>query len=73
MHFDSTANHKRIKLFWTAFSGMFLYEVIPSYIFPLLNGINIICLTTQRAPAKAVDVITNLFGGTDGNEGAKTK
>ncbi|THH01076.1 hypothetical protein EW026_g1569 [Hermanssonia centrifuga] len=69
MHFDSTANHKRIKLFWTAFSGMFLYEVIPSYIFPLLNGINIICLTTQRAPAKAVDVITNLFGGTDGNEG----
>ena len=48
---------------------MFVYEVIPSYIFPLLNGINIICLATQKAPSGAVDVITNLFGGTNGNEG----
>lgn len=48
---------------------MFIYEIFPSYIFPLLNGFNIICLATQKAPGKAVDVITNLFGGADGNEG----
>lgn len=69
LHFDSRGNHKRLKLFWTAFTGMFLYEVVPSYIFPLLNGVNIVCLATQRAPEKALNVITNLFGGTDGNEG----
>ena len=48
---------------------MFIYEVIPAYIFPLLNGVNIVCLATQKAPSKVQDVITNLFGGTDGNEG----
>ncbi|KAI8974273.1 OPT oligopeptide transporter protein-domain-containing protein [Trametes punicea] len=36
---------------------------------PLLNGINVICLATQHVPSGAQDVITNLFGGTDGNEG----
>lgn len=69
LHFDSTANQKRVKLFWSAFSAMFCFEVIPSYIFPLLNGVNVICLATQHSPANAVNVITNLFGGTDGNEG----
>jgi hypothetical protein len=48
---------------------MFVYEVIPSYIFPLLNGVNIVCLSTQHASSKSRDVITNLFGGIDGNEG----
>ncbi|KAK7687874.1 hypothetical protein QCA50_009093 [Cerrena zonata] len=69
MHFDSAANHKRLKLFWSAFAGMFAYEIIPSYIFPLLNAVNVVCLATQKAPSKAVDVITNLFGGGNGNEG----
>ena len=48
---------------------MFIYEIIPAYIFPLLNGFNIVCLTTQRASQRTVDVITNLFGGSNGNEG----
>lgn len=48
---------------------MFIYEIIPAYIFPLLDGFNIVCLTTQRASKQTVDVITNLFGGTNGNEG----
>ncbi|KAI0343069.1 oligopeptide transporter [Trametopsis cervina] len=69
LHFDTSGNAKRVKLFWIAFSVMFIYEVFPSYIFPLLNGINIICLSTQKSPSGAVDVITNLFGGTNGNEG----
>ncbi|KAH9890519.1 oligopeptide transporter [Cubamyces lactineus] len=69
LHFDTASNKKRMKVFWTAFTGMFVWEVLPSYIFPLLNGINIICLATQHVPSAAQDVITNLFGGTDGNEG----
>lgn len=48
---------------------MFFFEVIPSYIFPLLNGVNIFCLATQHVSPGAQNVITNLFGGTDGNEG----
>ncbi|PCH44332.1 peptide transporter MTD1 [Wolfiporia cocos MD-104 SS10] len=69
LHFNSSANHKRLKLFWSAFTGMFCYEIIPSYIFPLLNAINIVCLATQKAPASTLNVITNLFGGADSNEG----
>ncbi|TBU24794.1 oligopeptide transporter [Dichomitus squalens] len=69
LHFDSATNHQRLKVFWSAFTGMFIWEIFPAYIFPLLNGINIICLATQHVPSAAQDVVTNLFGGTDGNEG----
>jgi len=69
LHFDTAANHKRVKLFWKAFGGMFLYEIIPAYMFPLLNGVNVVCLASQKASSKTRDIITNLFGGTDGNEG----
>ncbi|GLB42182.1 putative peptide transporter MTD1 [Lyophyllum shimeji] len=69
LHFDTAANHKRLKLFWTAFTAMFIYELIPAYIFPLLNGFSIFCLASQHASNKTVDVFTNLFGGADGNEG----
>lgn len=69
LHFDVKGNSKRVKVFWMAFWIMFVYEIFPAYIFPLLNGVSIICLATQSSPAGAVDVITNLFGGSDGNEG----
>ncbi|KIM46796.1 hypothetical protein M413DRAFT_440366 [Hebeloma cylindrosporum] len=69
LHFDTAANHKRVKLFWAAFGGMFLYEIIPAYMFPLLNGVNVVCLASQKASSKTRDIITNLFGGTNGNEG----
>ncbi|KAF7426004.1 hypothetical protein PC9H_008366 [Pleurotus ostreatus] len=69
LHFNTAVNTKKIKLFWTAFTGMFFYEVIPAWMFPTLNGINIVCLASQHAPAKTVDFITHLFGGASGNEG----
>ncbi|KAF4583571.1 hypothetical protein EYR38_002324 [Pleurotus pulmonarius] len=69
LHFNTVVNTKKIKLFWTAFTGMFFYEVIPAWMFPTLNGINIVCLASQHAPAKTVDFITHLFGGASGNEG----
>ena len=48
---------------------MFVYEIIPSYIFPLLNGFSIFCLASQNASPNVQDVFTNIFGGADGNEG----
>jgi hypothetical protein len=48
---------------------MFTYEIIPAYIFPLLNGLNIFCLTSQHASPGVQDVFTNIFGGADSNEG----
>ncbi|KAJ8516828.1 hypothetical protein ONZ45_g5896 [Pleurotus djamor] len=69
LHFDTAANKKRLRVFWSAFTGMFIFEIIPSYMFPLLNGFNIFCLSSQRAAPKVVDAFTNLFGGADGNEG----
>ena len=62
-------NKQRMKIFWSAFTGMFVWEIFPSYIFPLLNGFSIICLASQGANPGALDVITNLFGGAEGNEG----
>ena len=69
LHFDTKANYKRLKLFWMTFTGMFVYEIIPAYIFPLLNGINIFCLASQKASPRIVNMFTNLFGGTNSNEG----
>ncbi|KAN0128570.1 OPT superfamily oligopeptide transporter [Lactarius tabidus] len=69
LHFDSSSNHKRVRLFWIAFAGMFVYEIIPSYIFPLLNGFSIFCLASQHTSPRVQDVFTNIFGGADGNEG----
>jgi hypothetical protein len=48
---------------------MFAYEIIPAYIFPLLNGFSVICLATQHVQPPRIDTITNIFGGADGNEG----
>ena len=69
LHFDTAANHKRMRLFWAAFLFMFIYEIIPSYIFPLLNGFSIFCLASQHASPSVQDVFTNIFGGAGGNEG----
>ena len=69
LHFDSAENRKKVKFFWTSFAAMFSWEIFPAYIFPLLNGFNIVCLATQKAPANVLNVITNVFGGADANEG----
>jgi hypothetical protein len=69
LHFDTSSNHNRVRLFWIAFAGMFVYEIIPSYIFPLLNGVSIFCLASQHTSPRVQDIFTNIFGGADSNEG----
>ncbi|KAF8309084.1 OPT superfamily oligopeptide transporter [Clavulina sp. PMI_390] len=69
LHWEQTKNSKRLKLFWSAFTGMAIWEIFPAYIFPTLNGISIPCFASVNANDGARAVITNIFGGANGNEG----
>ncbi|KAH7340612.1 oligopeptide transporter [Rhizoctonia solani] len=69
LHWDRTATSKRLQLFWSAFGGMAVYEILPAYIFPLLNGFSVFCLASQKASTRVRTIFTNLFGGASGNEG----
>ncbi|CAE6519790.1 unnamed protein product [Rhizoctonia solani] len=69
LHWDKTATSKRLQLFWSAFGGMAIYEILPAYIFPLLNGFSVFCLASQKASTRVRKVFTNVFGGASGNEG----
>ena len=46
---------------WTS---IFVWELFPEWIFPLLTGFSIFCLANQRSPD-----FTRIFGGSNGNEG----
>ncbi|KAL4079659.1 OPT oligopeptide transporter protein-domain-containing protein [Scleroderma citrinum] len=62
LHFGTRSHRKRMRLFWFAFVGMFIWEMFPSYIFPLLSSINIFCLASQHASESIQNVFTNIFG-----------
>ncbi|KAL1733629.1 peptide transporter MTD1 [Schizophyllum commune] len=69
LHFNRHDNTKRVRLFWIGFAVMFAYEVIPAYIFPLLNSVSIFCLSSQHASTATRNIFTNIFGGGNANEG----
>ncbi|PYH47645.1 OPT family oligopeptide transporter [Aspergillus saccharolyticus JOP 1030-1] len=50
--------------FYIFFGVLFVWTIIPEYIFPVLEGVSIFCLANQHSL-----VFTNLFGGASGNEG----
>ncbi|KAI9263390.1 OPT family small oligopeptide transporter [Phascolomyces articulosus] len=54
----------RTRFFFIIFTGMFVYEFIPQYIFPLLGGISIFCLANTSSVW-----FQRLFGGLAVNEG----
>ncbi|KAJ3903968.1 OPT oligopeptide transporter protein-domain-containing protein [Lentinula edodes] len=58
------ANYKKFRMFWIAFFAIFIWEMFPEYIFPLLTGFSVFCLADQNN-----SVFTNIFGGSNGNEG----
>jgi OPT oligopeptide transporter protein len=64
LHSDKSGNQQRLRVFWIVFAGLFLWTIIPEYLFPLLIGFSIFCLAKQDSL-----VFTNLFGGSNGNEG----
>lgn len=64
LHRDKRETRSKMKLFYIVFAVIFVWEVVPEYLFPLLAGISIFCLAKQDSL-----VFTNLFGGSSGNEG----
>lgn len=61
---DRTATQRKIQVFWSVFSIIFVWELFPEWIFPLLTGFSIFCLAAPNSPA-----VSRLFGGSNGNEG----
>ncbi|EMD32181.1 hypothetical protein CERSUDRAFT_126869 [Gelatoporia subvermispora B] len=64
LHYDNQMTSKRVRLFWMIFIGIFCWEIIPQWIFPILTGISIFCLADNHST-----VVRNIFGGASNNEG----
>ncbi|KAK2016420.1 OPT oligopeptide transporter [Colletotrichum eremochloae] len=69
LHWQDLKNSKPLRWFWYSFVAMFIYEFFPAYIFPWLNSISIPCLAAVNATGGKAAVLTNLFGGSNNNEG----
>lgn len=65
LHFDRTLASKRVRMFWTVFGCIALWEIVPQYMFPVLSGFSIICLIANGRG----QVVRNVFGGASNNEG----
>ncbi|KAH8992871.1 OPT oligopeptide transporter [Lactarius hatsudake] len=61
---QSEGNKQRLKLFYVAFSAIFIWEIFPEWMFPLLTGFSVFCLGNPRSTD-----FTRIFGGSNGNEG----
>ncbi|KAH9931204.1 OPT oligopeptide transporter [Amylocystis lapponica] len=64
LHYDRQMTSKRVRLFWTAFIALFVWEIVPEWIFPILTGFSIFCLADNSS-----SVFRNVFGGASNNEG----
>ena len=69
LHWQDLKNSKPLRYFWYAFTGMFIYEFFPAYMFPWLNSVSIPCLASMRATGNTATTLTNIFGGATNNEG----
>ncbi|KAF4988127.1 hypothetical protein FGRMN_9957 [Fusarium graminum] len=64
LHKPRSETRKRFQVFWIVFAAIFCWEWFPEYIFPLLSAVSVFCLIDRHNL-----VFTNLFGGSQGNEG----
>ncbi|KAG1832079.1 OPT oligopeptide transporter protein-domain-containing protein [Suillus variegatus] len=63
-YYDGIATRRKLKVFYFVFTAIFIWELFPEWIFPLLTGVSIFCLA---APNNAA--VSRVFGGSNGNEG----
>lgn len=61
---SATAANKKLRVFWFTFFAIFIWEIFPEWIFPLLTGFSIFCLANPNSAD-----FTRIFGGSNGNEG----
>ncbi|KAK7917608.1 peptide transporter [Apiospora marii] len=69
LHWQHVKDSKPIRVFWYAFTGMFVWEWFPAYMWPWLNAISIPCLASMKATGATAATLTNIFGGSVNNEG----
>ncbi|KAF2401938.1 OPT superfamily oligopeptide transporter [Trichodelitschia bisporula] len=67
LHGEKSQVKKKLRVFYIGFLVLFFYEIIPQWIMPVLLGISFFCLAKRDSL-----VFTNIFGGTNGNEGLGT-
>ncbi|KAG9318820.1 OPT oligopeptide transporter protein-domain-containing protein [Chiua virens] len=61
---DGANNRRRLQVFYIVFGVIFIWELFPEWIFPLLTGLSIFCLAAPNNPD-----VSRVFGGSNGNEG----
>ncbi|KAG2111688.1 OPT oligopeptide transporter protein-domain-containing protein [Suillus discolor] len=61
---DGIAARQKLKVFYFVFTAIFIWELFPEWIFPLLTGVSIFCLAVPNNAA-----VSRVFGGSNGNEG----
>ena len=64
LHRNKLETKDRLRLFYWLFAALFVWEVFPEFIMPVLTGVSVFCLAKRDNL-----VFTNLFGGSNGNEG----
>ncbi|KAH7912216.1 OPT oligopeptide transporter [Hygrophoropsis aurantiaca] len=64
LYLDGAAARRKLKIFYIVFGIIFIWEIFPEWMFPLITGFSIFCLA---APNNAA--VSRIFGGSDGNEG----
>ncbi|KAH7929731.1 OPT oligopeptide transporter [Leucogyrophana mollusca] len=64
LYLDGAAARRKLKIFYIVFGIIFIWEIFPEWMFPLITGFSIFCLA---APNNAA--VSRVFGGSDGNEG----
>ncbi|KIJ17327.1 hypothetical protein PAXINDRAFT_175818 [Paxillus involutus ATCC 200175] len=65
MHFGGFLNRKKMKYFWIVFTAIFCWEIVPTWMFPLLTAFSVICLADNGKSA----FVRNLFGAGSSNKG----
>ncbi|KAI9570474.1 OPT oligopeptide transporter [Boletus coccyginus] len=61
---DGSTARRKLKVFYFVFGAIFIWELFPEWIFPLLTGVSIFCLAAPNNPT-----VSRVFGGSNGNEG----
>ncbi|EPQ52747.1 OPT oligopeptide transporter [Gloeophyllum trabeum ATCC 11539] len=65
MHTGNYLSKKKMRFFWIVFTAIFCWEIIPTWMFPLLTAFSIVCLADHGKH----DFVRNFFGGGSSNEG----
>ncbi len=58
-------NKKKMRFFWIVFTAIFFWEIVPTWMFPLITAFSIVCLADRGQH----DFVRNLFGAGSSNEG----